>query len=232
MTRRGLGGLLKSMRFRATVMILALASIPGGALRAQRHIGGFIGGFSTGTELTRSGGAVVLLPEFGVTSTVEFNRFVSVGTEWRYVQKTTRGLKLDYLETPLLVRIGTAGVDPRSQPFIRLGVAPAVELRCHAQGANGGPETSSPHSRPIVGLGFPRQIPVDLSDEIACLGQRQRKLDFGRLAAIGMSFSNAREVFALELRATMGAWNLSAPSARPFKNRSLTFLISTGTRGF
>jgi len=232
------------MHFRSTVVSLLVATaVPSSALYAQTHIVGLIGGFSTSREAIKSGFSGLFLPDAGVTSTLEFNRLLSIGVEARYVRKRvltsdlSADLRLDYLETPLFVRIGDPRADERSQPFVRLGVAPAIEVRCVKPADRTGPRHGSrnpnqPESGSLIGVGYPRQTQPDLSNEIACFGARQRKLDIGWLGAIGRSFRSDRHMFALELRGTIGARSLSDDPAVSLKNRTFTLLMSTGTRLF
>src|SRR6185295_18613561 len=106
------------MRFRphCAFALLAVAALTN-PLRAQKHVAGFIGGFSTSPYVVKAGFSGLLLPDVGVSSTVEFDNILSVGAEARFVRKRAvdAGLDLDYVETPLFVRIALA--DKPSAPF-------------------------------------------------------------------------------------------------------------------
>src|SRR4051812_6464177 len=118
----------------------------------------------------------------GVNATLELSSWIAVEAEASYVQKGARydrtyQMRLDYVETPVLLRLGSPLGASTIRPFLVGGIAPAEELRCSGytgQIVFGGALTAS-------------AIPPG-TRLLNCDDQRSRHADFSSVLGGGFSF--------------------------------------------
>jgi hypothetical protein len=203
---------------------------------AQRHVSGFVIG------VPRPGLAGYQPDlrwegfDFGVSSTVELSSRVAFGAEGRYVTKSSGKLDFAYFESPVFARFTLHNSERAASPFVRLGFAPAFELKCKI-GAPRSLTLNSPDTRILNGIigrnPLVTQTIRNLAKRTACNNMRQHKLDYGFVTGIGALFKTGwRHQLAVELRSTNGARNLVGLGTESIKHRNVELLLSTGVRWF
>jgi hypothetical protein len=134
----------------------------------------------------------------GLSATFEVNSWIAVQAEALYVRKGARNepnlyeMSLDYLEAPVLARIGSPLGKSTLRPFLTAGVAPAEEIRC------GGYRQFAYPNVQLYG-----SIPPG-TGRLDCDSQRTRHSDFSSVFGGGVSFNNGPMQFTAEIRRTRG----------------------------
>jgi hypothetical protein len=212
------------MRFISALVIAHLVCMSTAMDAQQLFVGPRLGGTSavqhqSYAEYHRLGGITA-----GLDATLEVSSWIAFQAEASYVQKGAQNkgyyeMTLDYLEAPLLVRIGSPLGASSLRPFLTAGVAPGEEIRC--SGYEGFPHVDVPLD--AIDPTLPGTRPLD------CDSERKRRTDFGSILGGGLSFNSRGLQFTAEMRRTRGK-DISGYSCCSLSNDVTSFLVGVSRR--
>ena len=166
---------------------LNLATIEGGDIKNSSYQADYLAGISVRWNL----GII------GFQPALEYSRKGVTTSTTSGTTKTTVHIHLNYVELPLLLRVG-------SKPFLLVGPSVAVKTSCDAKAESGG---------------------VSLSGRCSDFAKIE-SLDYGAMAGVGTDFNAGSVTFSLAARYDLGLKKLASDSDAKNRAISVVFGVS------